>query len=133
MSSARIFSCTRCHRQVVICSCCDRGNIYCGPCCSQEAREESLHEAGKRYQNTFAGKINHAERQRRYRERAKKVTHHSSIEPGNNDLLQSQDHELENLSQNGDIYCHFCGCKCESSLRVDFLKTHVSGLWPLGP
>jgi len=27
-SSARLFNCARCRRQVVICSHCDRGNIY---------------------------------------------------------------------------------------------------------
>jgi hypothetical protein len=29
-TDARLFNCARCHRQVVICSRCDRGNLYCG-------------------------------------------------------------------------------------------------------
>jgi len=39
-SSARLFNCARCRRQVVICSHCDRGNIYCSKRCSQTARRE---------------------------------------------------------------------------------------------
>lgn len=134
MSSARIFNCALCYHQVIICSCCDRGNIYCGPECSKEARKKSLRAADKRYQNTYAGKINHAKRQSCYRERQKiKVTDQGSPELENNDLLEFEDHELENLKPNDDIYCHFCGRKCDSLLRVDFLRTHASGVWPLGP
>ena len=132
MSSARIFNCARCNCQVIICSCCDRGNIYYEPNCSQAARKESLNAAGKRYQNTYSGKLNHAKRQRCYRERIKKVTHLGSPKSENNGLLQYEDHELKKSDQH-DRYCHFCGCKCGSLLRIDFLKTHVSGLWPLGP
>ena len=40
-SSARLFNCARCRCQVVICSHCDRGNIYCGKRCSQTARRQS--------------------------------------------------------------------------------------------
>jgi hypothetical protein len=47
-SSARLFNCARCQRQVVICSHCDRGNIYCAKRCSQSARPQSRREAGRR-------------------------------------------------------------------------------------
>jgi len=97
------------------------------------ARRESLRAAGKRYQNTHSGKINHAKRQSYYRDRIKKVTHQGSPEIDDYDLLQYEDHELEKISQNDGIYCHFCGCKCAPLLRSDFLKTHASGFWPLGP
>jgi hypothetical protein len=133
MSSARIFNCLLCHRQVIICSCCDRGNIYCGPDCAQKARKASLHAAGKLYQSTRRGKFNHARRQSCYREQAKKVTHHGSFEIGSGGLLHPEDHELKRSDQNNDLYCNFCGCKCESLLRVDFLKTSASGFLPLGP
>jgi|WetSurMetagenome_2_1015567.scaffolds.fasta_scaffold568328_2 hypothetical protein len=134
MSFARIFNCALCHRQVVICSCCDRGNIYCGPECSQIARGESLRAAGERYQNTHRGKINHAKRQKCYRERQRnKVTHQCSPVIKNNVLLPFEDYKSKLLDKNEDIYCHFCGCKCDSLLRVNFLKTQASSFWPLGP
>ncbi len=65
--TARLFNCARCRCQVAICNRCDRGNIYCSPRCSQRARYESQRAAGRRYQNTFQGRLTHAERQRRYR------------------------------------------------------------------
>jgi ribosomal protein L35 len=97
------------------------------------ARRESLRAAGKRYQGTHSGKINHAKRQSYYRDRTKKVTHQGSQEFVVHDLLQSEEQELENFSQNDNVYCHFCGCKCASLLRNDFLNTHAPGFWPLGP
>lgn len=145
--SARIFNCARCHRQVIICSCCDHGNIYCSYKCSLLSRQESLRAAGKRYQNTYQGKTNHARRQRRYRDQEKKkVTHHSSPEINNNDLLQTEESEYVDyddyvdLAHNNDIHCDFCGYKCNSSLRIAFLvrnrppiTTSIPGVWPLGP
>jgi len=68
-SSARLFNCARCRCQVVICSYCDRGNIYCGKRCSETARRQSRREASGRYQKTRRGRLSHAERQRRYRQR----------------------------------------------------------------
>ena len=135
--SARIFNCARCHRQVIICSCCDRGNIYCGSTCSQESRKKSHRASEKRYQNTYRGKLNHAKRQSRYQERKrKKMTDHGSNEIGTSDLLQFETNECANSIHNGEIHCHFCGCICDSSLRVEFLtqsRRYGSGIWPLGP
>ena len=70
--SVRIFNCVRCHRQVIICSYCDRGNIYCSSECSLASRQESIQTAGKRYQNTYRGRLNHAKRQKIYMERNRK-------------------------------------------------------------
>jgi hypothetical protein len=60
-SSARLFHCARCRRQVVICRRCDRGNIYCSRRCSQPARCESQRAAARRYQHTKAGRVKHAD------------------------------------------------------------------------
>ncbi len=88
--SARLFNCARCHRQVVICSDCDRGNMYCGSGCAQLTRSESVRSAGRRYQNSSRGRFSHAARQRRYRQRQKqKVTHQGSPPQAPNDLLNS--------------------------------------------
>jgi len=134
---ARIFNCARCHSQVIICSCCDHGNIYCGPSCSQESRKKSHRASEKRYQDTYRGKLNHANRQKRYRERKQKiVTDHSSDEMHTNDLLQAVINEHENTTPSNEIHCHFCGCICDSSLRTTFLaqsRVPTAGVWPLGP
>ncbi len=63
--SYRLFNCNRCHVQVGICQGCDHGNIYCPPC-SPEARKESQHRSGAKYQKTKRGKKNHAACQQRY-------------------------------------------------------------------
>jgi hypothetical protein len=85
--AGRLFVCARCRTQVVLCSRCDRGNVYCGRACSQVARRTSMHEAGRRYQASRAGRFAHAERARRYRARHKNVTHQGSAIAGPDDLL----------------------------------------------
>jgi hypothetical protein len=65
-ASYRLFNCDRCHRQVRICSHCDKGNRYCSPQCSYQARRDSLRRAGASYQQTDQGRINHAARQQNY-------------------------------------------------------------------
>lgn len=71
--SLRLYSCTFCHTQVLICSNCDRGQIYCASTCALTARKKSCKQANRRYQKTFKGKMNNALRQRRFRQRSKKI------------------------------------------------------------
>ena len=66
----RLFNCPQCHRKVVLCPRCDRGNHYCSRECSESARREAQRLAGQRYQDSLPGRRKHAEeRQRRYRTR----------------------------------------------------------------
>ena len=74
-ATGRFFLCARCRAQVLICSCCDCGNIYCERGCAEEARRTKQRAAGRRYQLSFRGRRNHAARERAYRARQKKVTH----------------------------------------------------------
>lgn len=83
----RMFLCERCRAQVVLCSRCDRGNVYCGPACAASRRRESIRAAGRRYQQSRRGRFTHAARTRRYRERHQKVTHHGSAAGEANGLL----------------------------------------------
>ncbi|MFP5459689.1 MAG: hypothetical protein ACLGG7_13210, partial [Bacteriovoracia bacterium] len=70
--SFRLFSCARCGDQVVICTRCDHGNIYCFKGCARNARLESLRHAGKRYREDNKGaRLLAAARQAAYRERQK--------------------------------------------------------------
>ena len=124
-NTARLYNCVHCHRQVTICSYCDRGNIYCGKSCADLARCTSLKAAGKRYQRTRRGRFNHAERQRRYRSRSKKVTHQGSPEPPTNDPLAARSEAplLLAIIKNEGICCHFCGRLCSGFLRLEYLHT----------
>jgi hypothetical protein len=140
--SAREFNCARCHRQVIICSSCDRGNIYCGPSCSRQARVINHRIANQIYQKTLKGRRKHADRQRRYRQRQKektqKVTDQGSNDLSQNDLLS--DEPIEGKSrQTEQLYCHFCRRAVSTLLRNGFLRHHrenklrYPSSWPLGP
>ena len=86
--SARLYNCARCHHQVIICSHCDRGNIYCSGHCSTQSRLEKQQEANCRYQSTAKGRHGHATRQQHYRQRQKqKVTYQGSVDLAAYDLL----------------------------------------------
>ena len=50
-ASARLFLCAGCRLEVLICSRCDRGNIYCGKGCASEARRIAQRAAQRRYQS----------------------------------------------------------------------------------
>jgi hypothetical protein len=124
----RLFSCLRCHSQVVICSRCDRGQIYCDPICSNTARLQSRQAAEKRYQHTLKGRMKHALRQRRYRARLKEiVTDHSSSSPAHDDLLQTVKNKAKKaVISHGDNSKRCCFCKKIVSpwLRQGFLRHH---------
>ena len=62
----RLFTCGHCGETVLICSCCDRGQRYCGPACRKQARVEQVRMAGRHYQRTEGGRLQHAARQRAY-------------------------------------------------------------------
>jgi hypothetical protein len=66
---ARLFLCARCRVQVVLCSRCDRGNRYCGRSCRRLAREAARRDSASRYQRSRRGRLAHADRSRRWRQR----------------------------------------------------------------
>jgi hypothetical protein len=65
----RLFLCARCRVQVVLCSHCDRGNRYCGRVCRRLARDAARRASASRYQRSWRGRLAHAERSRRWRQR----------------------------------------------------------------
>ena len=108
---ARHYLCHWCHKRVIICHVCDRGNIYCGKTCSQIARETSKRIADRKYQSNQRGKLKHAERQKRYRKRCiKKVTDHSSKPLPTHDSLPPRTDKPSGNTENNtsDDRCHFC-------------------------
>jgi len=133
--SSRLFLCARCRCVVVICSSCDRGQIYCSSDCSEIRRRETIRQAARRYQRSAIGARNHARRQARYRSRQLKVTHHGSRLPGSAAkllltvlaaaLLLASSHR----KRPGEVpalpleptRCHFCGQSSSGFTRNSFL------------
>jgi hypothetical protein len=75
----RLFLCLCCRQQIVVCSRCDRGQVYCGRECASEVRRSRQREARRRYQASERGRQMHAARSRRYRARGRRVTDQGRI------------------------------------------------------
>jgi hypothetical protein len=131
-SSARLYNCACCHQLVVLCSGCDRGNIYCFDGCAEQQRIRSLRAANKPYRNTRNGKRNAARRQARFRARARenaaesppsenKVTHHGSAPPAG---LAPMDGE-PTPGRKAMNSCHGCGKPLDGYLRLGFVRRHT--------
>jgi hypothetical protein len=136
--SARLYQCARCHRQVLICSHCDRGNIYCAGDCSDLSRKEKRKEAQKRYEKTDKGKKAKAKRQQRYRQRQqKKATHQGTKRLSLYDLLLLELEKLKKQLQKCHFTncihhcCHFCGAQCQELLRLFFLGPKKQPSFPV--
>jgi hypothetical protein len=140
----RFFLCGRCRAQVLICSHCDRGQVYCAAECSQAARRESQRQAGRRYQQGRRGRFAHAERARRYRQRQRQknnVTHQGSPPLPPDGLLAAnsmseaprftriQVPHQPTMSASLRVVdrwrCHFCGRCCAEYVRSGFLRRRV--------
>lgn len=135
MITARLFNCARCSLQVLLCSTCDRGNVYCGRECSKPARAASLRMAGIRYQCSRQGRLNHALRQQRYRARQKeKVTHQGSL--AHTDKAPSHTGAKDIRTR---FYCDFCHAPVSCFIRLGYLrrdnfgKTSLSRAKPQAP
>lgn len=120
MKSARLLTCCRCHTLVSICSACDRGNRYCGPICTRNARKVSVDRANRKYRSSIKGRLANAARQARYRARQKIVTHQGSRLVRSRDLLQAP------LQPSGcptvyrfqhGITCCICSVLCDPFVR----------------
>ena len=127
-ASARLFMCAECHAQALICSCCDRGQIYCAGDCAARARRRTGRDAGRRYQTSLRGRLAHAARSRRYRVRCKNVTHHGSPPSPPDDLLSPDPAAASKPPSIGDFprqppgRCHWCGGVCPQFVRQNFLR-----------
>ena len=72
----------RCGTTFYICRSCDRGQRYCSQGCRQKARRQQRREANRRHQQSPEGRLDHRDRQERYRQglrfRQMRVTDHGS-------------------------------------------------------
>jgi hypothetical protein len=122
----RMFACALCQREVLLCSGCDRGQRYCSVGCQQQARRACLRKAGRRYQDSRAGRFAHARRARRYRQRQKIVTHQASqaaplpttvvVEPVLAEVA------LASAVTVPAWHCWGCGGVCRPEVRRGFLR-----------
>jgi hypothetical protein len=130
LDTARLFNCARCGRQVAICRHCDHGHRYCDRDCAQAARRASRRAAGARYQGSHRGRMNHAQRQRRYRTRRRKVTHQGSLAPPVGVSLPPESRAaappLDAPAPEG-LRCDFCGRTCSVMVRLGFLRQRRDG------
>ncbi len=138
-----MLNCARCHRLVVICSRCDRGQRYCSAPCAQVQRRRGLREARRRYQRTPLGARNNAARQKRWRiQIATTVTHHTS--PAQNHLREEPPGEnvkkeacdatsnrkpITTLRSEPGPRCDFCGRPCGSYTRTGTLSAERRRGW----
>ena len=96
---------------------------YC-PACALPARLEARHRASQRYQTSLQGRLNHAARQRRYREKkTEKVTHNGSVEAETPVAHSTQRNpSISSAPATAEIIiCHFCGVICSPFLRAGYL------------
>lgn len=129
----RLYLCALCYEQVIICTYCDRGNIYCSFFCSFTSRKNSLREAGIRYQCSIKGRLTHALRQRRYMQRKRdsqnKMTHQGSRETASDGLLSSVKNKPVKTDMNQRrelITCCFCSMPVSLLFRSRFLRYGTS-------
>ena len=134
--SARFFLCARCRTQALVCRRCDRGQIYCGALCSDDARRERQREANRRYSKTRIARHKNAQRQRQFRQRQralntgfkKKVTDQGSAHLPRADTLVrkplSQPSRRLDAQKATRLYCVVCTARCSALVRHDFLLPH---------
>ena len=140
-TTARFFLCVRCQAQALVCSHCDCGQIYCAQGCSQTARRDAQRAAGRRYQASRRGRVNHAARAGRYRARQNNVTHQGSPPHRSDDLVMTS--AVESASKpssaspgevarpsprSGSWSCHWCGCRCRPFVRREFLRRRTGSI-----
>ncbi len=56
-----------CQGLFAICHCCDRGQRYCSPRCRDHVRRRQRRAANRRHQRSVEGRLDHRDRQKRYR------------------------------------------------------------------
>lgn len=125
-STTRLFQCASCHTQVMVCTQCDRGQIYCGKVCAIASRTKSMRLAGAHYQSTLVGKHNHAARQARYRKRLKQIVTHQGSPPVSPhapiESLENQPKEPDETQEKSVLTCCFCKKTVFGWIRHDFLR-----------
>lgn len=121
----RRFKCPRCAAICYICSCCDRGQLYCGPACATAARVERLRRLRQAYARSGEGKKKNRARQAAFRARRQiRVTDPAPPEPPPPAIVVVAA-EIANGSRAAasGIVCVVCGAASSRDLvRLDFIR-----------
>ena len=147
---ARFYLCARCRKAVLLCSYCDRGQIYCGQECSKTARKSAQSEAARRYQSSRRGRTAHAARSRNWRNRQRQctsewapadpvtqkiVTHQGSQHPGVDVSLLACESQMPTTHRqassdgvHGRLRCQGCGKPLSQWVRQGFLRARAKAL-----
>ena len=123
----RSFSCKRCGKCVRICRRCDRGQRYCSPACSRQARRFSVRAAERRYRESEPGHRGNARRQREYYRRnqlrKENLTHQGSVQAESRHIVQLEGRaEALRLTVRSDgqtARCDFCGRELYEDTKTD--------------
>ena len=83
--------CKFCHIKFYLCRCCYRGHVYCSDECRNQAETEAHRKAQSKYRTSKKGRTANkiAQRQRRIKTNKKTVADRGSIEPTENDIVNS--------------------------------------------
>jgi len=68
-----------CGAMFFLCSRCDRGQRYCSIACREQSRREQHRRANCRHQQSPEGRLDHRDRQRRYRRRRSKLRGYANV------------------------------------------------------
>lgn len=147
---ARFYLCARCRKAVLLCSFCDRGQIYCGRECSKSARKSAQSEAARRYQSSRRGRTAHAARARNWRNRQRQCASAScSLDPDAQKIVTHQGSQYRGadvsltacetqtpttysqasaVGLDGTACCRGCGKPLQTWVRQGFLRRSIRSL-----
>jgi hypothetical protein len=143
----RRFLCVGCRVVAYLCTACDRGQRYCSGECARGARRRSQRESDRRYQSSERGRLKHAERARRYRQRCRSVTEHSAAVSLEHDVATTSaasevstpslaeemtttlasESSTDKKAHLGQVNCHSCRRWCDQWIRHAPLRLGRSG------
>jgi hypothetical protein len=143
----RRFLCARCRVVAYLCTACDRGQRYCSDECSLAARRRSQRESDRRYQSSERGRLKHAERARRYRQRCRSVTEQGAVVSAERDVCSTSatsevstpssaeetattvasGSSTDKQAHSGQVSCHLCRRWCDPWIRHAPLRRRRSG------
>jgi hypothetical protein len=128
--SGRLFLCGGCRAQVVVCTCCDRGQVYCPGGCAGQARRRTLRQAGRRYRQTGHARQVNAAQMARWRARPREIVTHpgspaqaaGDLVPGGTATVPCDGAPPAEPLRRATTHCHWCGRLCLPQLRQGFLR-----------
>ena len=105
--------CPICSTQFVICRSCFRGHRYCCHDCRDHGYREARRRARRKYSQSTEARLDHCDRNRRYRFN-KKWTIKNCVMDKSSKIILEQLKPSQPKLVNQPTFCFLCGCKCFS-------------------